>query len=457
MLPKCLLIAALGASSTCSAAVTMLEDFEYATEAEFLAYWIPTGGATPTLSADVAPGAAGDACMKVEFNFASIAWATEIITGPSLFPPRFDYVSIAPEQYVTFRLRGDPAFAVSDFSNLYLYVYDANGDFARWGVQMPLSEDWQIINLAGDGYQFPWDASGTIDMASIEKIAFVQYGSQAAIDPYTATIHVDEVQIRDEPLTEFPPPSEPRALIDDFEGYADDEALRSFYSYENSWHPTVTVASLETPAPQGNQALKLAIDFATGQYPWGSVRSPILEPFSIPADAVVTLSFKGDPALAERADAGTVFWLSFYDAAGNAMNYITDAAPVISSDWTTLEATVDDFGGSGTIDIGNLVQWRILVEGWEADQPALSGAFYVDDIRVSRPVNPQPMLSAILDGARVRLEMTLLTPGAHYDLESSDDFDEWTVVATIAADTDTATWLVDADGEMAYFRLVEKP
>jgi len=448
---KWLLIVVFGVSSASAATVTVIEDFEYATEEELLLNWIPSGGATPALSTDVAPGATGDSCMKVDFSFPSMAWATETITGPVLDQP----VSIAPEQYVTFRLRGDPAFSVSDYRDIFLYIYDAAGDFARWGMQVPVGDDWQIINFEGGAYQFPWDASGTIDMSQISRIAFFQYGSQAELDPYTATIYVDEVQVSDEPLTEFPPPSEPRDLIDDFEDYADDQALRSFYSYENSWHPTVTVASVGTPAPQGNQALRLDIDFAAGQWTWGSVRSPILEPFSLPPDSVVTLRFKGDSTLTGVADAGSNFWLSFYDEGGKRMDYISDAAPVISSDWTTIQITGDDFGDTSTIDTGNLVQWRILVEGWAEDQPALSATFYVDDIRVSTPVI-QPVLSAARENGNIRLDMAQLTSGVDYELRSSTNLKDWTVVTVITADSDTASQLVTADQEIACFQLVER-
>jgi len=445
------LMAAFGLWSAGAATVTMIEDFEYATEEEFLLDWVPSAGATPALSAEVAPGAAQGSCMKVDFSFPSTAWATETITGPVLD----DWVSIGPDQYVTFRLRGDPAFSTSDFKNIYLYVYDEWGDFVRWGTQVLLVDDWQVINFESGTYEVPWNGSGNIDMNYISKIAFFQYGSQAAIDPYSAAIYVDEIQIRDEPLIEFSPPSEPRALIDDFESYADDAALRGTYSYENSWHPSVTVASIETPAPQGNQALRLDIDFAAGQWPWGSVRSPILEPFSLPPEAVISLKLKGDPGLAQIADAGSNFWLSFYDGAGNRMNYITDAAPVISSDWTTLQITMDDFGGTSTIDTGNLVQWRILVEGWAEDKPALSGTFYIDDIRVSMPVVQQPVLTATEENGKVRLDMAQLTPGVEYELLSSANLTDWSLVTVIVADSDTATWPVDANHAIACFQLME--
>ncbi|MDC0293316.1 hypothetical protein OAL47_03110, partial [Verrucomicrobia bacterium] len=448
-----ILLCVAAACSATAGTVRVIEDFEYADAEELLLDWEPSTGAIPSLSTEVAAGSEGATSMQVDLSFPSAAWVTQSITGPLLN----EVFSVEPEQYISLRLKGDPAFAAADFRNIYLYVYDDWGDFARWGTQVPAIDDWQVINFGGGDFQFPWNASGEIDMTYLSKIAIFQYGSQAAIDPYEATIYVDDIEIRDEPLIDFAPPSEPRSVIDDFEGYANSEALRDYYTYENSWHPSVTVASIESPAPQGEQCLRLDIDFPAGQYPWGSVRSPVLEPFSLPDDGVITLKMKGDAGLTEVADSGTNFWLSFYDAAGNRMNYITDIAPVISDDWTTLTITMDDFGDTSTIDTGNLVQWRILVEGWAEANPALSGAFFVDDIQVSTLEIQQPVLTAVMEEQSVRVQMSQLTSGSEYELLMSENLTDWTLVTSIIADADTATHLVNTDQKMACYQLVEKP
>ena len=448
-----ILVCVITTFSVSAGTIRVIEDFEYTNEDELLLNYEPSAGAVPSLSTDVADGSEGETSMKIDLSFPSAAWVTQTVTGPLLD----EVFSIEPEQYISFRLKGDPAFESADFRNIYLYVYDDWGDFARWGKQVPIVDGWQVINFSGGDFQFPWNASGEIDMTFLSKIAIIQYGSQAAIDPYEATIYVDDIQIRDEPLLDFAAPSDPRSVIDDFEGYASSEALREYYTYENSWHPATTVASIESPAPQGDQCLRLDIDFPEGQYPWGSVRSPILEPFSLPDDGVITLKMKGDASLTEVADSGTNFWLSFYDAAGNRMNYITDIAPVISSDWTTLTITMEDFGDTSTIDTGNLVQWRILVEGWAEPNPALSGSFYVDDIRVSPLTTQQPVLAAIREGQKIRVQMSQLTPGSEYELVKSEDLIEWTLVESIIADADTAIHLVNTDLKMACYQLIEKP
>jgi hypothetical protein len=260
--------------------------------------------------------------------------------------------------------------------------------------------------------------------------------------------------VRDTPLIEFPPSAPMRALIDDFESYADDAALLGFYTYVNSPAATVTTASLETPAPQGNKALKLAIDFAPGQYPWGSVRSSVVEPFSLPQNAVVEFKFKGDPSLASIADAGTTFWLSFYDEAGRGFNFSTPAAPVISDEWTTVRANYGQFWSTTPVDTGNLVQWRILVEGWEgtSESEARSGTFYIDDIRVTVP----PVLSIVQEGGALKLHMNSLIPGTTYTLRMSADMAEWTTT-TIEATSTSATYDIPSGQQKGFYQLSYMP
>jgi hypothetical protein len=437
-----------------ASAQTMIESFEYANNDELLGAWVASGNTVLSLTNSVAARASGTNALRAEFSFPSTPWATETLRGPVLAIP----LVIAPTQYLTLRLQGDAAFAPSDFHNLYLYAYDVNGNFGRWGTATPTTDTWQILNFQASSIEQPWDSPGLPDLSQIVQFAFFQYGSQAALDPYTATIYLDELMVRDRPLTEFPLPSAPRELIDDFEGYADNAALSTFYSYQNSPSATVTTASLQMPAPQGNQALKLAIDFAAGQWPWGSVRSATVQPFSLPTNAVVSMRIKGDPALAGVADSGTVLWLSFYDQTGRGINYITAPDPVISTEWTTLQAHLADFGDTSTVDIGNITQWRILVEGWmgTADSAALSASVYVDDIRITVPPPEQPILSLGPDGAGFKLTMDHLTVGANYELRSSPDCAQWSLVTATNASSTTATWLIPNNQPKAFFRLVQQ-
>jgi hypothetical protein len=441
----------MGAAIGTVSAQTMIEGFEYESDDALIAAWYPSPGALVSVSTSVASQSTGTASMRVDFTFPSTAWATETIRGPQLDP----LVVIGSTQYLCFRLRGDPAFSSSDFRNLYLYAYDDSGNFGRWGGPVSVVDEWQVINYAANNMEKPWDSPALPDLSRIVSFAFFQYGSEAAIASYTATIYIDEITVRDAPLVEFPEPAAPRGLIDDFESYADNAALLAAYTYQNSPAQTVTTASLESPAPQGTKALKMAIDFAPGQYPWGSVRSAMVTPFSFPNNGVATLRLKGDPALAAVADGGTTFWLSFYDRAGNGINYSTPAEPVISADWVTLTMPFADFWSGAVVDTGNLVQWRILVEGWTGtpEQTALSGTFYVDDIQIG--VMP-PDLTLSSQGGSLTLSVANVTVGNVYELRQTANLVSWTTNAVVTATSNSLEWPITMDQAHQFYMVVEQ-
>ena len=361
----------------------LVEGFEYSLEEELFAAWTGSLHSVLSLTPEVSPRSKGTNALKIEFTFPTGEWATESVSGPTLPTP----IAIGTNQYLAFRLKGDPAFAAADFRNLYLYAYDTDGNFGRWGAEVPTTGEWKIFNFSAATAEKPWNSVALPNLNQINRFAFFQYGSQTPIEEYMATLTLDDLQVRNTPLVEFPAPSAPRVLIDDFEAYADTTALRSFYSYVNSPASTATTASLAAPAAQGSKALELGINFAAGQYPWGSVRSSAVTPFSFPTNAVASFRFKGDASLALLADAGTSVWLSFYDANGGAIHHVRNAAVVTSDDWVTVQARLADFGDTTAVDVGNLVGWRILVQGWEGTPESSSqpGTFLVDDLRIAVP------------------------------------------------------------------------
>ncbi len=431
----------------------VIDDFEYETEEDLLAAWTGSANTVLATSDTVSTESPGQKSMSATFNFPSGAWATENIRGALFAEP----IVIGPKQYVTLRIKGDPAFATTDFQSFFVYAFDASGNFGRWGAPAPTTDDWQIVNFLAGSIAQPWDSPGLPDLGRIVRMSLFQYGSQAAIDPYTATILVDDLMVRDTPL--FPAPAPFRPLLDDFEGYADTAALEAFYSYVNSpAELTATAASILTPAPQGNKGLELGIYFAAGQYPWGSVLSAIVEPFSFPADGVVSLRFKGDPALAAVADGATGFWLTFYDQAGQAMSFVTDSAPVISGEWTTLEARLADFWDTSAVDVGNLVQWRLLVQarlGMPESEP-IYGVFSLDDLRISIQPSEPPVLSVGRDGNTIAITAAGLAAGKVYQLWTSTNLTQWTAGAEATATGSTATWTVQPTQNVEFFRVAEK-
>ena len=428
-----------------------IEDFEeYATDGDLQTAWAPDMDATLTLSSYVAYSSKGTNSMRVDITVPANDWQTTVLTGPVRPVP----MAIAPTQYITFRLAGDPQFTNSSWQQLYLYAYDGSGNFGRWGAPITTTTNWQIFNNLASNIQQPWNSPALPDFNNIVQFKFFIYGqgSPAGV-AFSATIYIDDVMLRNTPLIEFPPPSPMRALIDDFEGYADTAALLGFYTTINSPAATVTTPTLETPAPQGSKALDLAIDFASGQYPWGAVRSAAVSPFSLPTNAVVQCRFKGDPTLAPVADDGTSFWLSFYDQAGSGVNFTAPAATVTSSNWTTLKARYSDFWSGTIVDTGNLVQWRILVQGWTGtpDTTALSGTFHVDDIRITVP----PVLAVVRQGSALQLVMNDLMPGTTYTLRQTTNFSQWTTT-TFQATATSQTWPIPA-GQKGFYQLFYTP
>jgi hypothetical protein len=432
----------------------MLENFEeYPSDADLQAVWYPDMGATLSLSPYVAYRSTGTNSMRVDVSMPANAWQTTVLNGPALPAP----IAISPTQYITLRIAGDPQFTNASWQQIYVYAWDGNLNFGRWGSAVPTTTtNWQVFNFPVSSVEVPWNSPGTPNLANIVQFRFYLYGQNGAPDPtnaFSATIYIDELQVRNAPLIEFPPPSPMRAKIDNFEEYADAAALLGFYHYVNGG-PTVTTASLETPAPQGTNALKLAIDFGAGQWPWGAAYSAYVAPFSLPTNAVVTLWLKGDPTLAPVADSGTVFYLSFYDQGGNALNFTTPAAPVISSGWTKLQANFNQFWSGAVVDTGNLVQWRVLVEGWmgTAESTALSASFAVDDIRVTLP----PVLAVVHSGSALMLRMDDLIPGTTYTLRQTSDFSQWTTNAIQATSTNQIWWALPA-GQKGFYQLYYTP
>jgi hypothetical protein len=434
-------------------AQTMIENFdEYADDAALQAAWTPQT-ATLSLSSYVPAGSTSTNSMQMDIDFPNNAWQTEVINGPMLSAP----VSIDNNQYITLEIAGDPQFTNATYQMFFIYAFDENGNFGRWGASIPtVNTNWQVLNIAASSIAVPWNSPGLPDLTDIVQFSFYIYGEgdPPSANPYSATIYVDNLQVRDTPLIQFPAPSPMRALIDNFEEYSNDAALLRFYSYQDSPAATTCTASLLTPAPQGSNALELTIDFAPGQYPWAAVWSPVVAPFSLPTNAVVSLWFQGDPTLAPVMDYGTTFWLSFYDAAGNGINFVSAPDPVISSDWTNLQFSYDEFTSGAIVDTGNLVQWRILVEGWAGtpDSTSLTASFGVDDIQITIP----PVLTVVQAAGTLQLHMDDLISGTTYTLRMSPDLTHWTTT-TIHATSASAIWPIPSSQQTDFYQLFYTP
>ena len=75
-------------------ALTMIEGFEYASDADMQAAWSPQG-ATLSLSPYVSPNSNGTNSLRIDRNWPANSWETEVITGQQLTAP----MTILPAQF----------------------------------------------------------------------------------------------------------------------------------------------------------------------------------------------------------------------------------------------------------------------------------------------------------------------------------------------------------------------
>src|SRR5664279_2811379 len=148
-------------------AQVMLEDFEaYPSDADLQAAWYPDMDATLTLSPYVAYRSTGTNSMRVDLTVPASVWQTTVLSPSPLPAP----ISIAPTQYVTLRVAGDPAFTNASYQQLFIYVWDGSGKFGRWGGAVPTTTtNWQVFNFLANTNTIglTWDSLGMPDLSNI--------------------------------------------------------------------------------------------------------------------------------------------------------------------------------------------------------------------------------------------------------------------------------------------------
>lgn len=434
----------------------VLADFEFASTEALAAAWSPSANALPTLSDDVAPKASGRTSLRVDFQFPSTAWATESIAGPTLPAP----TTLGPTQYLTFRVKGDPAFAAADFRQLYVYVYDDAGNFGRWGEPIPLTDSWQIRNHTAASIEKPWDSPALPNLARITKIAFFQYGSETALPAYNASILVDDVVIRDEPLVDGVLP--PDTVIEDFEYASDEELVADWQASSANVIPTTSESVAPTSA--GRKSLSLQFNFVSSAWTTESVKGPTLAtPVAVARNQYLSFRLKGDPAFAV-ADFRNLY-LYAYDNEGNFGRW---GGPVPDTDeWQIINysagAIEKPWDSPALPNLENLVRFAFFQYGSEAAIDPYTAVIQIDDLSIrSTPLsddNPtEPPTLAIQRGAADSLSLNLggLVAGRAYLLQTSPNLVTWSTATEITATTPTAAWIVKSPQGTAFYRLREK-
>lgn len=433
----------------------VLADFEYASAEQLTAAWTPSANAVLSLSEDVAPRAGGRTSLRIDFQFPSTTWATETATGPTQPVPSV----LGPTQYLTFRVKGDPAFAAADFRQLFLYVYDDSGNFGRWGAPVPLTADWQIRNHTAASIEKPWDSPGLPNLGRLVKIAFFQYGSETALPAYAASLLVDDVVIRDTALEDPALPSD--TVIDNFE-YATSEDLAAAWV---GGSPNVVVTSSDSVAPTSTGPRCMSLEFNFGSSAWATefVKSLVrTNPVAVARTQYLSFRVKGDPAFA-TADFRNLY-LYAYDADGNFGRW---GGPVPdNSDWQIINYTAGNiekpWDSPALPNLDRLVRFAFYQYGSEAALEPYQATVLIDDLSIrSTPLSDQPSEPPLLGirratGDNLNLEMSRLTSGRTYLLRASADLVNWTTATEITATAATASWGVTSTQNAAYYVLREK-
>ena len=177
-------------------AQTTIENFEYGSNADLLSAWTPQS-ATLTLSSYVSPKSTGTKSMRVDRYFPASAWETEILTGPTRPTP----LVIATTQHLSLRISGDPQFTNANWQRFYLYTFDGDGNFGRWGTSFPTTTNWQVFNFPVSVVEKPSESPALPDFSNIVQFKFYLCGQgDPASVAYSATIYLDDLRILPAPV-----------------------------------------------------------------------------------------------------------------------------------------------------------------------------------------------------------------------------------------------------------------
>ena len=177
-------------------AQTTIENFEYGSNAALLSAWTPQS-ATLTLSSYVSPKSTGTKSMRVDRYFPASTWETEILTGPTLPTP----LAIATTQYLSLRIAGAPQFTNASWQRFYLYTFDGDGNFGRWGTSFPTTTNWQVFNFPVSVVEKPSESPALPDFSNIVQFKFYLCGQgDPASVAYSATIYLDDLRILPAPV-----------------------------------------------------------------------------------------------------------------------------------------------------------------------------------------------------------------------------------------------------------------
>lgn len=342
--------------------------------------WLGTG--TPYISPG---GKDGSQCMKLDLTYDGTAWGGgAVVTAPQ------EPFEFKEGQMVTLDIKGDATKLVGDQALLVFQFRDASGEVLRFLDYVgPKSSDWITVKMPYKAFEEgPYDANPATpaDRSALISWEFYIQGVGATdVDPFEATVYVDNLKITDAATA-----STGDRVLDAFEYDSDATVQKNYVSA--GWLGSGK-ALFSTDKAEGAHSMKLSLSFDGGAWGSAGVNGIARDPFSLKAGQKVSYSVKGDPANLASPDALIVF--QFHDVNGEIIRYL-DAVGPKAADWTTIEIPFENFQESPwdakpdtPADRNNLVSWDFSIQGVGADAvKPFSATVLIDNLVITSSVPP---------------------------------------------------------------------
>jgi len=382
---------------------TIVENFEYASsDPNAQAGGNIYQGTTATLAIGSGTGAnasEGTYSLRADVDFNGTAFDNvnieRFLTAPYVLSSPIPAASLSSSFAVRIDVKGDPAFGGTFGTNLFVYLFDADGDIFRFinFTDPALASSTYSTDHAVGYFDNSTVVNGTLEQVNAVQILFQDADGDTM--PAAASIYVDKLVFE-----EVTPAS--GLQIDDFESAVDNTAAAANWAVGTDPSVTLTpVSGSGADANEGAYALGLNLAMGGSAFETGFVRRTLGAPVTLSqaysvagpsgqniADLSVTLDIKGAAAFG----ADTNLWIRLNEADGDIWRYINfNDATLGSTSYVAGHAAgvgLIDRDGASTGD-GNftaITSYDILIQNPVAT--AKSGIIYVDDFRIEEPTGP---------------------------------------------------------------------
>jgi hypothetical protein len=375
-------------------AQTVVEDFEFAdTDGNAQAGTTASGTPTPSIfSATGADASEGTFALRADYVFSGAAFEAAFVER-FLSSPYILSTPTAEANISNFAVRldvkGDPAFAGSSGTNIFMILFDADG------------EQWRFINFTEPALNSATYTNGL-------QLTF--FDVQAAADSVLSQVNAVQIIIENPEAVaksgslffdrlEFEELVAPVGnQIDDMEFATDDTAAAAGTTVFNDVSVILTPRSGSgADANEGSNSLGFDLNMGGVAFEFGSLARTLPAPLALGdsysesnpagtqiADLRLRLDVKGDPAFAGTA--GTNLWVRLFEADGDTWRFINFTDAALNSASFTDDHIVGFFDREATAGDGNLTEitgYEILFQNPEAI--AKVGTIFVDDLQLQEP------------------------------------------------------------------------